>query len=68
MTPSKGSATPQADRGECASCGEGDAATSCPKSKRRCGHHCNHSWTHDACCWCGKAWDDETNNEENANG
>lgn len=26
----------------------------CPQSKRTCGHHCNHSWTHDECCWCGK--------------
>jgi hypothetical protein len=25
----------------------------CPLSKRRCGHHCNCTWTQDACCWCG---------------
>lgn len=25
----------------------------CPKSKRPCGHHCNHSWSHEECCWCG---------------
>jgi hypothetical protein len=25
----------------------------CPESKRPCGHHCNHSWTHDRCDWCG---------------
>lgn len=24
----------------------------CPQSKRSCGHHCNHSWSHDECCWC----------------
>lgn len=39
---------------ECASCGEDDIK--CPKSKRPCGHHCNHSWTHDVCCWCGDSW------------
>lgn len=26
----------------------------CPKSKRPCGHHCNHSWTHEKCCWCSR--------------
>lgn len=20
------------------------------------GIHCNHSWSHDKCCWCGKEW------------
>lgn len=25
----------------------------CPKSQRSCGHHCNHTWSHDECCWCG---------------
>jgi hypothetical protein len=25
----------------------------CPKSQRPCGHHCNHSWSHESCCWCG---------------
>jgi len=37
---------------DCYSCGEippGD----CAKSKRECGHHCNCSWIHDGCCWCG---------------
>lgn len=28
----------------------------CPKSKKPCGHHCNHSWSHDVCCWCLKEW------------
>lgn len=37
---------------ECGSCGEG-VPGDCPKSKRPCGHHCNHIWTHDACDWCG---------------
>lgn len=31
----------------------------CPKSKRACGHHCNHVWTHDACDWCGLEFSDE---------
>lgn len=39
---------------ECYSCGELDER--CSKSDRKCGHHCNHSWTHDWCCWCGKEW------------
>jgi hypothetical protein len=42
--------------GECVSCGEyfGDADIEyCPKSQRKCGHHCNHIWSHDACDWCG---------------
>lgn len=38
---------------ECGSCGEGMPTDECPKSKRPCGHHCNHVWTHDACDWCG---------------
>ena len=25
----------------------------CPKSERPCGHHCNCSWIHDCCHWCG---------------
>jgi len=37
----------------CGSCGMGDGARECPKSQRPCSHHCNHSWTHDACHWCG---------------
>lgn len=32
-------------------------AEKCPKSQRPCGHHCNHSWSHDECDWCGKSWD-----------
>jgi hypothetical protein len=31
----------------------------CPNSERPCGHHCNHSWSHDECCWCGKEWEGE---------
>lgn len=28
----------------------------CPNSKRSCGHHCNHSWSHEHCHWCDKEW------------
>jgi hypothetical protein len=38
----------------CSSCGEESPEGECPKSKRACGHHCNHSWSHDACHWCGE--------------
>ena len=41
------------DDGECASCGEGISGGECAKSQRPCGHHCNHTWTHDTCDWCG---------------
>lgn len=37
---------------DCVSCGE-VPEHECPKSERPCGHHCNHSWTHDICHWCG---------------
>lgn len=36
----------------CTSCEEHLKAGECPRSKRKCGHHCNHSWSHDECCWC----------------
>lgn len=32
----------------------------CPKSQKECGHHCDHSWTHDICCWCGKEWGEQS--------
>lgn len=38
---------------ECLDCEEG-MEDKCPESKRSCGHHCNHAWTHDKCCWCGE--------------
>lgn len=38
--------------GDCLSCGEGNPRGECPRSQRPCGHHCNHSWSHDACSWC----------------
>jgi hypothetical protein len=40
----------------CLSCGEQVPAGSCPDSPRSCRHHCNHSWTPDRCCWCGRAF------------
>ena len=46
------SAVPVGDD-DCVSCGEADPRGECPKSKRACGHHCNHLTTHDACDWCG---------------
>ena len=31
---------------------EGEPEDECPYSRRSCGHHCNHSWSHDHCHWC----------------
>lgn len=45
--------------GDCISCGECGAEADCPRSHRFCGHHCNHSWSHDACCWCGAEWGED---------
>lgn len=47
--------------GECISCEEDPDPQDpmdydkykCSNSKRPCGHHCNHSWSHEECCWCG---------------
>lgn len=49
---------PRLDGVDCIDCG-GDAGEVCPVSERRCGHHCNHSWSHERCCWCGKEWGEE---------
>jgi hypothetical protein len=46
---------------DCASCGEGMPRNECPDSKRDCGHHCNHSWSHEECCWCGRVWGEDAN-------
>ena len=43
------------EAGDCPSCGEGMPRGDCPQSKRVCGHHCTHTWTHDSCCWCKQA-------------
>jgi hypothetical protein len=47
-----------AEPNDCHSCGEENVGK-CPNSKRPCGHHCNHSWSHDECCWCGEQWGEE---------
>ena len=42
--------------GECDSCAakeDNGANEYCPKSRRVCGHHCNHIWSNDECHWCG---------------
>lgn len=52
------SAENDAPRDECGSCGEAPEGE-CPKSKRPCGHHCNHVWTHDECDWCGLVFADD---------
>jgi len=44
---------------ECLSCGEGCPKSECKSSKRDCGHHCNCSWVHDGCCWCGTEFGEE---------
>jgi hypothetical protein len=50
-----GASQPAAESDDCLSCGE-NPDEKCPRSQRSCGHHCNHSWTHDACDWCGVEW------------
>lgn len=40
---------------DCHTCGEEVADwpdEQCKLSLRECGHHCNHSRSHDQCCWC----------------
>ena len=48
---------------DCYSCGESVTRNECASSKRPCGHHCNHSWDGDRCCWCGKEFDTSTEGE-----
>lgn len=48
---------------ECYSFGESDEEK-CPKSEKECEHHCNHSWTHDSCCWCKKNWESDFEPED----
>lgn len=47
---------------DCTSCLE-QFPERCPESKRSCGHHCNHSWDQDQCCWCLKEFGEETAEE-----
>jgi len=47
---------------ECLTCGETEGLENeCLFSERDCGHHCNHSWTHDNCHWCGIECDEYGN-------
>jgi hypothetical protein len=62
MTPSGESdfaATCPAVDERCDSCRESLRTDVCPSSLKTCGHHCNHSWSHERCCWCGREWGDE---------
>jgi predicted Zn-dependent protease with MMP-like domain len=49
------------EQDDCITCGGSSDAVQdrCRKSKRACGHHCNHIWTHDICHWCGLEIGDE---------
>lgn len=48
----------------CSSCAEDKPRGECSASKRDCGHHCNHSWNQDECCWCGALFDGEGDDAE----
>jgi len=50
--------TPGEADADCDSCGEGEPLNECPRSKRPCGHHCNHIWSHDCCHWCATEYDE----------
>jgi hypothetical protein len=46
---------------DCITCDElfagGEAPQAdCPSESAPHGHHCNHSWTHDSCCYCETQW------------
>lgn len=43
----------------CLSCGEEMPRGECTESHSSCGHHCDCSWIHDRCCWCGLAFGEE---------
>ena len=45
----------------CHSCPELLPNGECPHSQRPCGHHCNHSWHMDQCCWCLEMFGEEPN-------
>lgn len=49
---------------DCTSCHEGRPKNECPESKRKCGHHCNHSWSHETCCWCGQEFGEDYADED----
>ena len=50
----------------CTACCEDSPEDECSESERPCGHHCNHSWSHDQCCWCDKEWGEESQTIEAA--
>lgn len=51
----KGKANEHDDCIECGNEEDGEFIV-CLKSQRKCLHHCNHSWSHDICCWCKKTF------------
>jgi len=57
MNDTKGRLTAEQNQldNECLSCEE-NAEDQCLKSQRECGHHCNHVWSHEECCWCGEVF------------
>lgn len=42
----------------CSSCWEKMPLSECPASRWSCGHHCNHSWSHDECEWCNEVFEE----------
>jgi hypothetical protein len=45
------------DEADCISCEQGEQGEDvCPDSPRPCRHHCNHSWSHELCCYCKREW------------
>lgn len=52
----------RAETPDCADCANkrmGYDDDQCHKSQKSCGHHCNHSWSHDSCCWCSAEWGED---------
>lgn len=47
------------DCADCANAAMGYDEDMCPNSRKPCGHHCNHSWSHDLCCWCPAEWGED---------
>ncbi len=51
---------------ECDSCGQ-TPENECSEARRFCGHHCNCSWVHDVCHWCGEEFGEEGGPEDDKN-
>jgi hypothetical protein len=54
------------EENDCVTCSEirgtmAELRDMCPESDRPCGHHCNHLWQSDCCCWCGVQIDEDGN-------